>query len=127
MIEAPSPAAIPAPVLPRGRALWRGLRANPLLVAGGLTAVLIVVVAAFAPLLAPFPADAGSASHPFFVLRPPSAQHWFGTDQVGRDVLSRVIYGARISPLVAVIVLVIACVIGIPLGIVAGVLRRLGR
>ncbi len=120
MIEAPSPAAIPAPVLPRGRALWRGLRANPLLVAGGLTAVLIVVVAVFAPLLAPFPADAGSATHPFFVLRPPSARHWFGTDQVGRDVLSRVIYGARISPLVAVIVLVIACVIGIPLGIVAG-------
>jgi peptide/nickel transport system permease protein len=120
MIEAPSPAAIPAPVLPRGRALWRGLRANPLLVAGGLTAVLIVVVAVFAPLLAPFPADAGSATHPFFVLRPPSAQHWFGTDQVGRDVLSRVIYGARISPVVAVIVLVIACVIGIPLGIVAG-------
>ena len=55
MIEAPSPAAIPAPVLPRGQALWRGLRANPLLVAGGLTAVLIVVVAVFAPLLAPFP------------------------------------------------------------------------
>ena len=88
--------------------------------AGGLTAVLIVVVAVFAPLLAPFPADAGSATHPFVVLRPPSARHWFGTDQVGRDVLSRVIYGARISPLVAVIVLVIACVIGIPLGIVAG-------
>jgi peptide/nickel transport system permease protein len=120
LIEAPSPTAIPAPVLPRGQALWRGLRANPLLVAGGLTAVLILVVAAAAPLLAPFPGDAGSATHPFFVLRPPSAQHWFGTDQVGRDVLSRVIYGARISPLVAVIVLVIACVIGIPLGIAAG-------
>ena len=120
MIEAPSPAAGPAPVLPRGRALRRGLRANPLLLAGGLTVVLIVVVAVFAPLLAPFPGDAATATHPFFVLRPPSARHWFGTDQVGRDVLSRVIYGARISPLVAVIVLVIACVIGIPLGIVAG-------
>ena len=87
--------------------------------------MLIVVVAAAAPLLAPFPGDAGSATHPFFVLRPPSALHWFGTDQVGRDVLSRVIYGARISPLVAVIVLVIACVIGIPLGIVAGFLSVL--
>ena len=120
MIEAPSPAAIPAPVLPRGQALWRGLRANPLLVAGGLTAALIVVVAVAAPLLAPFPGDAGSATHPFSVLHPPSAQHWFGTDQVGRDVLSRVIYGARISPLVAVLVLLIACGVGIPLGIVAG-------
>ena len=66
---------------------------------------LIVVVALLAPLLAPFPADAGSATHPFAVLRPPSAQHWFGTDQVGRDVYSRVMYGARISPLIAVFVL----------------------
>jgi peptide/nickel transport system permease protein len=54
------------------------------------------------------------------VLKPPSAQHWFGTDQVGRDILSRVIYGARVSPLVAVFVLLIACAIGIPLGVVAG-------
>ena len=120
MIEAPTPADIPAAVLPRGQALRRGLRANPLLLAGALTALFIVVVAVLAPLLAPFPADAGSATNPFAVLRAPSAQHWFGTDQVGRDVLSRVIYGARISPLIAVIVLAIACLIGIPLGIAAG-------
>ncbi|MCW2911302.1 MAG: Peptide/nickel transport system permease protein [Actinomycetia bacterium] len=120
MIEAPSPAAETALALPRGQALWHGLRANPLLVAGGLTAVLIIVVALFAPLLAPFPGDAGTATHPFLVLRPPSTRHLFGTDQVGRDVLSRVLYGARISPLVAVIVLLIACVVGIPLGIAAG-------
>jgi peptide/nickel transport system permease protein len=120
MIEAPSPAADTVLVLPRGRALWHGLRANPLLVAGGLTAVLLIVVAVLAPLLAPFPGDAATATHPFLVLRPPSARHLLGTDQVGRDVLSRVLYGARISPLVAVIVLLIACVIGIPLGIAAG-------
>ena len=96
------------------------LRGNPLLLAGGAVAVLIVVVAVFAPLLAPFPADAGSATHPFAVLRPPSAVHWFGTDQVGRDVASRVIYGARVSPVIAVFVLLIAGVIGIPLGVVAG-------
>jgi peptide/nickel transport system permease protein len=120
MIEAPSPEAGLAPALPRGQALWRGLRANPLLAVGAVTAAAIIVVAVAAPLLAPFPADAGSATHPFQVLRPPSARHLFGTDQVGRDVLSRVIYGARISPLVAVIVLVIACVIGIPLGVAAG-------
>jgi peptide/nickel transport system permease protein len=120
VIEAPSPAAGPAATLPRGQALRRGLRANPLLVVGGLAVVVIVVVALLAPVLAPFPADAGSATHPFAVLHPPSVRHWFGTDQVGRDVLSRVLYGARISPLVAVIVLLIACVIGIPLGIAAG-------
>ena len=120
MIEAPTPADIPAAALPRGQALRRGLRANPLLLAGALTALFIVVVALLAPLLAPFPGDAGTATHPFTVLKPPSAAHWFGTDQVGRDVLSRVIYGARISPLIAVIVLAIACLIGIPLGIAAG-------
>jgi peptide/nickel transport system permease protein len=120
MIEAPSPETGLAPALPRGQALWRGLRANPLLAVGAVTAAAIIVVAVAAPLLAPFPGDAGSATHPFQVLRPPSARHLFGTDQVGRDVFSRVLYGARISPLIAVIVLVIACVIGIPLGVAAG-------
>ena len=120
MIEIPDLSAPAAPV-PGALAGWRGrLRQNPLLLAGGAVAVLIVVVAVFAPLLAPFPADAGSATHPFAVLRPPSAVHWFGTDQVGRDVASRVIYGARVSPLIAVFVLLIAGVIGIPLGVVAG-------
>jgi peptide/nickel transport system permease protein len=74
----------------------------------------------FAPLLAPFPGDAGTATHPFAVLKPPSPAHWFGTDQVGRDILSRVIYGARVSPLIALFVLLIASAIGIPLGIAAG-------
>jgi peptide/nickel transport system permease protein len=120
MIEAPSPAAGLAPVLPRGQALWRGLRANPLLAAGAVTAAAIIVVAVAAPLLAPFPGDASTATHPFLVLRPPSARHLFGTDQVGRDVLSRVLFGARISPLIALLVLLIACVIGIPLGVAAG-------
>ncbi|HEY5987379.1 MAG TPA: ABC transporter permease, partial [Streptosporangiaceae bacterium] len=68
----------------------------------------------------PFPADAGTATHPFEVLRAPSALHWFGTDNVGRDIASRVIYGARVSPLIAVFVLAIACVIGVPLGVAAG-------
>jgi peptide/nickel transport system permease protein len=120
MIEAPSPVPTPAAAMPRGQALRRGLGANPLLVAGGLASALILAVALFAPLLAPFPGDAGTATHPFVVLRPPSAQHWFGTDQVGRDILSRVLYGARISPLIALVVLLIACAIGIPLGVVAG-------
>jgi peptide/nickel transport system permease protein len=109
-----------ASTLPRGEALRRGLRANPLLVLGAVLSLLIAVAAPLAPVLAPFPADAGSATHPFLVLHPPSAQHWFGTDNVGRDVLSRVLYGARVSPVVAVLVLAIACLIGIPLGAVAG-------
>jgi peptide/nickel transport system permease protein len=119
MIEAPAAAPASA-ALPRGQALRRGLAANPLLPAGGLLVVAIVAAALLAPLLAPFPADAGTATHPFTVLRSPSAQHWFGTDQVGRDILSRVLYGARVSPLIALFVLLIACAIGIPLGVAAG-------
>jgi peptide/nickel transport system permease protein len=120
MIEAPAPFPAEAAKIPRGAALRRGLRANPLLVVGAVASTCIVVVALLAPLLAPFPGDAGTATHPFAVLHPPSAQHWFGTDNVGRDVLSRVLYGARISPLIALIVLLIAGAIGIPLGLAAG-------
>jgi peptide/nickel transport system permease protein len=120
VIELPDLSAPTAP-LPGALAGWRGrLRRNPLLLAGGIMCAAILLVAVFAPLLAPYPADAGSATHPFMVLKPPSAQHWFGTDQVGRDVLSRVIYGARVSPLIAFFVLLSACVVGIPLGIAAG-------
>ena len=120
MIEAPAPFPAEVAKIPRGAALRRGLRANPLLVVGAVASACIVVVALLAPLLAPFPGDAGTATHPFIVLHPPSAQHWFGTDNVGRDVLSRVLYGARISPLIAFIVLLIAGAIGIPLGLAAG-------
>ena len=81
-----------------------------------------MLVAIFAPLIAPFPGDAGTATNPFAVLKAPSAAHWFGTDQVGRDILSRVMFGARVSPVIAIIVLVIACLVGIPLGLAAGFL-----
>jgi peptide/nickel transport system permease protein len=116
--EAPAPAPVPAPVAARRTRGW--LRSNPLLTFGGAMSALIIIVAVLAPLIAPDPGDAGSATHPFSVLKAPSADHWFGTDQVGRDILSRVIYGARVSPLVALFVLLIACAVGIPLGIAAG-------
>jgi peptide/nickel transport system permease protein len=96
------------------------IRHDPLLAAGTALSLLIVLVALLAPFLAPDPADAGSATHPLNTLQPPSAGHPFGTDQVGRDVLSRLIYGARVSPQIALYVLVIACLVGIPLGIAAG-------
>jgi peptide/nickel transport system permease protein len=96
------------------------VRHDPLLAAGAVLSLFIVLVAVLAPFLAPDPADAGSATHPLNTLMPPSGAHLFGTDQVGRDVLSRLIYGARVSPQIALYVLVIACVVGIPLGIAAG-------
>jgi len=92
-------------------------RKSPLIAAGGMIALLIVLVALAAPLLAPYPPD---ATHPEMALQAPSLHHLFGTDQVGRDVFSRVIYGARVSPLVALLVLAFACAVGIPLGVLAG-------
>ena len=105
---------------PRMSALRRAAGSNRLITVGGAIVLLIFVVAVFAPLLAPYPADAGSATHPEMALQAPSLQHYFGTDQVGRDVFSRVLYGARVSPVIAVVVLLIACVVGVPLGLAAG-------
>jgi len=96
------------------------LRANPLIATGGVIALLIVLIAVVAPLVVPYPADAGAATHPEIALQAPSAQHLFGTDQVGRDVFSRVLAGARVSPVVALFVLLISCVVGISLGVLAG-------
>jgi peptide/nickel transport system permease protein len=121
MIESPT-IAPPQAAVPRGRALRQGLAANPLLTVGAAIVLLIVVVAIFAPLIAPFPGDAGTATNPFEVLKAPSAAHWFGTDQVGRDIFSRVLFGARVSPVIAIIVLAIACLVGVPLGVAAGFL-----
>ena len=104
----------------RGSMLRIAVRGNPLLVAGLVLATALVVIAIFAPLIAPYPGDAGSATHPLESFLPPSSHHWFGTDDVGRDVFSRVVYGARISLSVAALVIAFSCVVGIPLGIVAG-------
>jgi peptide/nickel transport system permease protein len=96
------------------------VRRNPTLVLGVVVLALIVLVALLAPWLAPVPADAGTATHPFQVLASPSSAHPFGTDLVGRDLLTRIMYGARISLRLVVEVLVIAGLVGIPLGLVAG-------
>ena len=97
-----------------------GLRRNPLLTTGAALSLLIVLAGVLAPLVAPHPADAYVATHPTQTLLQPSGLHPFGTDQLGRDVLTRVLYGARISPVIAFFVLLFSCLIGIPLGIVAG-------
>ena len=125
MAVAPAPAeavALEGGSLPPGRlaGVRRVARRNPLLAVGASMCLVIVVLAVLAPVIAPFPDDAGSATHALETLGSPSAAHPFGTDQVGRDVLSRVLYGARISPLIALFVLVIACAVGLPLGIAAG-------
>jgi peptide/nickel transport system permease protein len=86
----------------------------------GLVIVLaIVLLAVFGPWLAPHPGDA-AASHLLQRLKPPSSAFPFGTDNLGRDLLSRVILGARGALEVAVTVVIVAAGIGVPLGLVAG-------
>jgi peptide/nickel transport system permease protein len=79
--------------------------------------VLFIAMAVLAPLVAPFDPTAQSWTA---VRKAPSAAHWFGTDELGRDVLARVIFGARASLLAGVISVAIALSIGVPLGLIAG-------
>jgi len=89
----------------------------------GLTiVVLFLIVVAIGPSIAPYPEDARGAVHLERKLQPPSAAHWFGTDEVGTDVYTRVILGARVSLQIGLVITVIAALIGVPLGIVAGYL-----
>jgi len=106
--------------LGRTRTALGWMRANPLITAGGAMVLVIVVAAIFAPLIAPYPGDAGFATHPLDIFKPPSGKHLFGTDNVGRDIFSRVVYGTRVSPLIALAVVAIASVVGVTVGLVAG-------
>src|SRR3954468_3111450 len=86
---------------------------------GSLLVLLIVVVALFADWLPPYPGDV-SASHLLLRLKPPSWAHPFGTDNLGRDVFSRVILGARGALTSALMVVGSAMVVGVPLGLIGG-------
>lgn len=81
--------------------------------------LLLVVGALFAPVLVPYPEDVYS-THIENKLQPPGAEHIMGTDELGRDVFSRVVYAARVSISTAIVAVGVALIIGIPLGAVAG-------
>src|SRR3954468_16005599 len=84
----------------------------------GLAVIMaFILLAVFAPLIAPYDPIATSWT---LVRKPPSAQHWFGTDDLGRDILVRVIYGARASLVAGAISVGIALLIGVPLGLLSG-------
>src|SRR5262245_25211157 len=84
----------------------------------GLAVIAIFIrLALFAPLIAPYDPIATSWT---LVRKPPSALHWFGTDDLGRDVLARVIYGTRASLLAGAISVAIALTVGVPLGLISG-------
>ena len=109
------PAAAP-PAAARRRALRRLLR-NPLALGGLIIFVVAVVGALLAGVLAPYTFDHTDFSN---ALSPPSPAHWFGTDELGRDQLSRVLYGLRASMTVAVASVALSMAVGVPLGLLAG-------
>lgn len=95
----------------------RAFARNPLAMLGAVIIGALVVVAIFAPWLAPYSPvgqDLGAR------LLPPSAAHWMGTDELGRDILSRIIHGARITLVIVVMVAVISAPLGLLIGAVAG-------
>jgi peptide/nickel transport system permease protein len=101
---------------PARRALRR-LRKRKGAVAGLVVVAAFILLAVLAPLVSPYDPVATSWT---LVRKPPSALHWFGTDELGRDILARVIYGARASLLAGLISVTIAMSIGVPLGLLAG-------
>jgi peptide/nickel transport system permease protein len=108
------------PLSPRQLAM-RAFLHRPVAVAGLAVIVLFVAVAVLAPVLSPYDPIATSWTA---IRNAPSAAHWMGTDEDGRDVLSRVVYGARASLLAGVVSVLIAAGIGVPSGLVAGLSGR---
>lgn len=105
-----------------GSAKLRALRKNRLAMTGGVIAGVFVLAALLAPLVAPY-----DPAQPDFgnVLAAPDWSHWLGTDDLGRDQLSRVVFGARASMQVGVLAVILAFVVGVPLGLLAGYYGKL--
>ncbi|MCC0039940.1 MAG: ABC transporter permease [Brucellaceae bacterium] len=104
---------------PRYMAWYRFTR-NPTAIIGALMVISVVLVAVLAPLIVPYPEHAGAAVNFRARHAAPDLSYWFGTDKVGRDILTRVIYGFRISLLLVVGVLAVAVPLGAALGLAAG-------
>ncbi|PYG61143.1 nickel transporter permease [Rhizobium sp. UGM030330-04] len=97
--------------------IWLNLKSNPLAVIGLTIIVLFIALSLLAPLLAPFdPATQNLGNRLAF----PSAEHWFGTDELGRDILSRILYGGRVTLGMVIAVVVLVAPIGLAIGCIAG-------
>ena len=103
--------------LGRSYRVFNALLRNPLAVIGALIVLLLIVMAAFAPWFATHSPIAGELSER---LAAPSAAHWLGTDELGRDIWSRVVYGSRITLLIVALVAVLAAPAGLLIGAISG-------
>jgi peptide/nickel transport system permease protein len=109
------------PVSSPWRDAWRALRKNKAAIVGFVIIIFFILVAIFAPLLTDYKYDEGEL---LLKNKPPSAEHWFGTDYNGRDVFTRVVYGARISLWVGTFSVLGSIVVGTALGLVSGYYGR---
>ncbi|CAH1696762.1 putative D,D-dipeptide ABC transporter membrane subunit DdpC [Hyphomicrobiales bacterium] len=121
MTDAPLEAMTSGPDGPTRRRRLPTILRQPLTVLAAAILLLIVSVALVAPWL-----DLASPTRMSISqrLRPPSAAHWLGTDEFGRDVFARIVYGARTSLLVGFLIVLVACVVGTTIGLMAGYVRR---
>ena len=101
------------------RRAWRRLRRRRGALVGLAVVLAFIVLALFAPMIAPQDPIATSWGA---IRKAPSAAHWFGTDEIGRDVLSRVIWGTRASLLAGIVSVSISLLLGVPIGLAAGFL-----
>lgn len=108
------------PKVPNWRRFVRVFLGRKVVLLSVIVLILLVLTAIFAPLLAPY---APNELYTGGSLAQPSPEHWLGTDALGRDTLSRIVYGARVSMVIGLVVVIISSVIGIFLGLVAGYYR----
>ncbi|MCF2870414.1 ABC transporter permease [Octadecabacter sp. G9-8] len=112
------PAIISAP--PKRNAMMRTLRRHPTMWLGGTLLALVAIMAIFAPIIS---TSDPSAMNPAVRVQPPSAEAWFGTDMLGRDIFARSVYGARVSLIVGIGVALFATIVGMIIGLTAGFVR----
>lgn len=124
-LESPAPgdpnAAASVPGKARGRSVWKRLTRNRLAMLGLVIIAVFIGLAVFAPWIAPYDPTASSL---FKRLGAPSSEHWLGNDELGRDLFSRLVFGARISLRIGVISIGIGILFGVPLGLVSGYYGR---
>jgi oligopeptide transport system permease protein len=97
--------------------VWQGMIYNPVGLSSAVLVLMVILVAAFAPVLSPYPYDAQDNQH---LLQAPSREHLMGTDSLGRDLLSRLMYGARLSLFIGILTAAAAMVIGTLYGAISG-------
>lgn len=102
------------------RRMWATFRKSQSAMLGLIIVTLFLLLAAIGPYIVPFPEDAVGAIHLERKLQPPDSVHWFGTDEVGMDIYSRVVIGARMTLWIGLTITTLAILIGVPLGLIAG-------